>query len=101
VDASFIKALDRVKAENPMELRSTTKSPKYLGDDAIKVARNYLDTAPRDIVWLTSTYSDQVEKMMNDYPDTIFVVHGSGNRGLGKNQYWVYMRVHEAAYLLA
>lgn len=100
-DASFIKALDRVKAEKPHGVTINYEvTENTWGDDAIKVARNYLDTAPRDIVWLTSTYSDQVEKMMNDYPDTIFVVHGSGNRGLGKNQYWVYMRVHEAAYLL-
>jgi basic membrane lipoprotein Med (substrate-binding protein (PBP1-ABC) superfamily) len=100
-DASFIKALDRVKAEKPHGLTINYEvTENTWGDDAIKVARNYLDTAPRDIVWLTSTYSDQVEKMMNDYPETVFVVHGSGNRGLGKNQFWVYMRVHEAAYLL-
>ncbi len=100
-DASFIKSLDRVIAEKPHGLTvSYEVTENTWGDDAIKVARNYLDTAPRDIVWLTSTYSDQVEKMMDDYPETIFVVHGSGNRGLGKNQYWVYMRVHEAAYLL-
>ena len=100
-DASFLKALDRVKALKPhgLEIKYEVTENTW-GDDAIKVARNYLDTAPRDIVWLTSTYSDQVEKMMDDYPETIFVVHGSGNRGLGKNQYWVYMRVHEAAYLL-
>jgi len=100
-DASFLKALERVKAEKPHGLTINYEvTENTWGDDAVKVARNYLDTAPRDIVWLTSTYSDQVEKMMNDYPDTIFVVHGSGNRGLGKNQYWVYMRVHEPAYLL-
>lgn len=100
-DASFIKALDRVKAEKPHGVTINYEvTENTWGDDAIKVARNYLDTKPRDIVWLTSTYSDQVEKLMDDYPETIFVVHGSGNRGLGKNQYWVYMRVHEAAYLL-
>ena len=37
---------------------------------------------------------------MDEYPDTMFVYHGSGNEGLGKNAYWLYMRVHEPAYLL-
>jgi basic membrane lipoprotein Med (substrate-binding protein (PBP1-ABC) superfamily) len=100
-DATFMKSMERVVAAKPHGLTiSYDVTESVWGDDAIKVARNYLDTGHYDIIWLTSTYSDQVEKMMDDYPETIFVVHGSGNRGLGKNQYWVYMRVYEPAYLL-
>jgi basic membrane protein A len=100
-DAQFLKALDRVKAEMPHGLDITYQvTDNTFGDDATPVIQNYAESGDYDIVWTTSTYSDQVEKVMDQYPEIAFVVQGSGNRGLGKNQYWTYMRVHEPAYLL-
>jgi basic membrane protein A and related proteins len=100
-DAQFLKALDRVKAEKPHDLNITYQvTDNTFGDDATPVIQNYAESGDYDIVWTTSTYSDQVEKIMDQYPNVQFVVQGSGNRGLGKNQYWTYMRVHEPAYLL-
>ena len=43
-----------------------------------------------DIIWAHSTYSDQVARLKDEFPDILFVVVGSGNEGLGGNQYWVY-----------
>ncbi len=100
-DAQFLKSLDRVKAESPHGLNITYQvTDNTFGDDATPVIQNYADSGKYDIIWTNSTYSDQVEKVMDQYPNTMFVVTGSGNRGLGKNQQWVYMRVHEPAYLL-
>jgi basic membrane protein A and related proteins len=100
-DAQFLKALDRVKAEKPHGLDITYQvTDNTFGDDATPVIQNYAESGDYDIVWTTSTYSDQVEKVMDQFPDIPFVVQGSGNRGIGKNQYWTYLRVHEPAYLL-
>ena len=100
-DAQFLKSLDRVKAEKPHGLNITYQvTDNTFGDDATPVIQNYAESGDFDIVWTTSTYSDQVEKVMAQYPDIMFVVQGSGNRGLGQNQYWYYLRVHEPAYLL-
>jgi basic membrane protein A and related proteins len=100
-DAQFLKALDRVKAEKPHGLDITYQvTDNTFGDDATPVIQNYAESGDYDIVWTTSTYSDQVEKVMDQFPEIPFVVQGSGNRGLGKNQFWSYMRVHEPAYLL-
>ncbi len=100
-DAQFLKAMDRVKAAKPHGLNITYQvTDNTYGDDATPVIQNYAQSGKYDIVWTTSTYSDQVEKVMDKFPNVMFVVQGSGNRGLGKNQYWTYMRVHEPAYLL-
>ena len=99
-DAALLDALKKIKAEKPygLEINDPVYSEGVWGDSAEAVAKLYAKKG-FDIVWLHSTYSDQVKKLMNKYPETLFVVAGSGNKGLGKNQMWVYMRAHEAAYL--
>ncbi|MBT4289980.1 MAG: BMP family protein, partial [Deltaproteobacteria bacterium] len=99
-DGALLEALKIVKAEKPygLEINDPVYSEGVWGDSAEAVAKLYAKKG-FDIVWLHSTYSDQVKKLMNKYPKTLFVVVGSGNQGLGKNQYWVYMRGHEPAYI--
>lgn len=101
-DASFFESLERVKAEKPHGLNITWDWTDFVdfGDAAEQVMREYAETGEYDIIWATSSYSDQAKNLMDEYPDTMFVYHGSGNEGLGRNAYWLYMRVHEPAYLL-
>ena len=100
-DGTLIQALERVKAQKPhgLELNWTYTDPLW-GDDAGDAMRLFADSGEYDVIWAHSTYSDQVKKMKDEYPDILFVVVGSGNEGLGGNQYWVYKRVHESAYVL-
>lgn len=100
-DASFFDSMERVKAEQPHGLEITWDwTDGVWGEDAERVMREYAETGEYDIIWATSTYSDQVKNLMDEFPETMFVVHGSGNEGLGRNAYWLYMRVHEPAYVL-
>jgi basic membrane lipoprotein Med (substrate-binding protein (PBP1-ABC) superfamily) len=100
-DGTLIQALERVKAKKPHGLDITWKYTDPLwGDDAGDAMRLFAESGQYDIIWAHSTYSDQVKKLRDEFPDTLFVVVGSGNEGLGGNQYWVYKRVHEPAYLL-
>ncbi len=100
-DGTFINALERTKAKMPhgLDVNWLYTDPLW-GDDAGDAMRLFADSGEYDIIWAHSTYSDQVKKMKDEYPDIMFVVVGSGNEGLGGNQYWVYKRVHEAAYVL-
>jgi len=100
-DGTLIEALDRVKAARPHGLEITWKYTDPLwGDDAGDAMRLFAESGQYDIIWAHSTYSDQVKKLKDEFPEIMFVVVGSGNEGLGGNQYWVYKRVHEPAYLL-
>lgn len=100
-DGTFLKALEAVKAEAPHGLAMTTKvSDPLWGDDAENAMRLYAQSGQFDIIWAHSSYSDQVKALKQEFPEVMFVVTGSGNEGLGDNQYWVYKRVHEPAYLL-
>lgn len=100
-DGTLIEALERVKAKKPHGLDITWKYTDPLwGDDAGDAMRLFAESGKYDIIWAHSTYSDQVKKLKDEFPNILFVVVGSGNEGLGGNQYWVYKRVHEPAYLL-
>ncbi len=100
-DGSLIRSLERVKEERPHGLDVTWKYTDPLwGDQAGEAMRLFAQTGQYDIIWAHSTYSDQVRQIKDEFPDILFVVVGSGNEGLGGNQYWVYKRVHEAAYLM-
>ncbi|MFU0507471.1 BMP family lipoprotein [Pseudaminobacter sp. NGMCC 1.201702] len=100
-DGTLIEALERVKAAKPHGLDITWKYTDPLwGDDAGDAMRLFAESGEYDIIWAHSTYSDQVKKLREEFPEVLFVVVGSGNEGLGGNQYWVYKRVHEPAYLL-
>lgn len=100
-DASFFEAMERVKAEEPHGLEITWDwTDGVWGDEAERVMREYAETGEYDIIWATSSYSDQAKNLKDEFPETMFVYHGSGNEALGDNAYWLYMRVHEPAYLL-
>ena len=100
-DGTLIDSLERVKAEKPHGLDISWEYTDPLwGDDAGDAMALFAESGAYDIIWAHSTYSDQVKKLKDEYPDVMFVVVGSGNEGLGGNQYWVYKRVHEAAYAL-
>lgn len=100
-DGTLIEALDRVKAEKPhgLDINWIYTDPLW-GDDAGDAMRLFAETGEYDIIWAHSTYSDQVKKLKDEFPDIMFVVVGSGNEGLGGNQYWVYKRIHEASFAL-
>lgn len=100
-DGSLIESFERAKAARPHGLDISWQYTDPLwGDDAGDAMRLFAESGEFDIIWAHSTYSDQVKKLRDEFPDILFVVVGSGNEGLGKNQYWVYKRVHEAAYVL-
>lgn len=100
-DGTLIEALERIKAAKPHGLDITWKYTDPLwGDDAGDAMRLFAESGEYDIIWAHSTYSDQVKKLKDEFPEIQFVVVGSGNEGLGGNQYWIYKRVHEPAYLL-
>lgn len=100
-EATLIAALERLKAEKPQGLEVSWKASDPLwGDEAGEAMRLYAESGAFDVIWAHSTYSDQVQKLKDAYPEILFVVSGSGNEGLGGNQYWAYKRVHESAYLL-
>lgn len=100
-DGTLIQSLERVKAEKPhgLDLDWMYTDPLW-GDEAGDAMRLFAESGEYDIIWAHSTYSDQVKKLKDEFPEIMFVVVGSGNEGLGGNQYWVYKRVHEASYVL-
>jgi len=100
-DLSWYESFNRVAAEKPYGLEMTLDYTEGVwGDTAEQVLREYAETGKYEIIFATSTYSDQIGNLKDIYPEILWVVHGSGNEGLGGNVYWAYMRVHEPAYLL-
>ncbi|AWC24524.1 BMP family protein [Aminobacter sp. P9b] len=100
-DGTLIESLERVKAAKPHGLELSWKYTDPLwGDDAGDAMRLFAESGQYDVIWAHSTYSDQVKKLKDEFPEILFVVTGSGNEGLGGNQYMLYKRVHEPAYLL-
>ena len=100
-DGTLIDALERIKEEKPhgLDVNWQYTDPLW-GDDAGDAMRVFAESGAYDIIWAHSTYSDQVKKLKDEFPEILFVVVGSGNEGLGGNQYWVYKRIHEASYVL-
>lgn len=97
--ASFIQSFETVKAAKPHGLElELAYSESVFGDDATITMEQYAEQG-YDIIWAHSSYSDQVEELKDDFPDTIFATIGSGNRILGDNSYLLYTHLHEAAYL--
>jgi len=100
-DGSLIASFERAKEAKPYGLDISWQYTDPLwGDDAGDAMRLFAESGEYDIIWAHSTYSDQVKKLKDEFPEVQFVVVGSGNAGLGGNQYWVYKRVHEPAYVL-
>ena len=97
-DRSWVKSFERVKAAKPHGLEMTLQTTEGVwGDEAEAVMRTYAETGDYDIIFANSSYTDQVENLRGEFPDIMWVVSGSGNRGLGGNAYWVFMHAHEPA----
>jgi basic membrane lipoprotein Med (substrate-binding protein (PBP1-ABC) superfamily) len=100
-DSSVLDALGRLDAEKPSGLKvSYDMKEAAFGDKAETVLKLLAKSGKYDIIVSAGAHSDQIEKVMNDYPDIMFVSLGSGNHSTGKNHYFYYGRVHQPAYLL-
>ena len=98
--ASAIQAFERVAANPPHGLEvQFDYTESVWGDDAVAVIETYAD-AGYDIVFGHSSYAEPIELLKDSYPDTMFVMVGSGNKPMGGNAYLTYMHLHEPAYLL-
>ncbi|MEM7534741.1 MAG: BMP family ABC transporter substrate-binding protein [Chloroflexota bacterium] len=98
---SLLSGFDRVIAEQPDGLTITYDYAENLfGAEAEQALRTFAETGKYEIIWAHSTFSDQVKNLYQEFPDIQWVLTGSGNEGFGENVYWLYMNVHEPAYLL-
>ena len=98
---AWIESFERVKAEKPfgVEMKLDYTENVY-GDKALTVLEAYAESEEYGIIWFHSSATDEIESIRDDYPDTLFVVTGSGNRAIGGNHYLLYAHMHEPSYLL-
>jgi len=101
-DKVWFEAWDRIAVAKPHGLTINYKdnTENVWGDDAERVLREYAETGKYQIIWAHSSYSDQVKKLMVEFPDILWAVSGSGNEPLGGNAYLIYEHGHEGAYLM-
>jgi len=98
---SWIESFERVKAEKPFGVEMTLDyTENVYGDKALSVIENYAEAKIYDVIWFHSSATDEIESIRDDYPDTLFVATGSGNRAIGGNSYLLYAHMHEPSYLL-
>lgn len=99
-DGTLWEAVKRLEGQtiDGVTLSKIAYTDAVWGDAAQAAMRLY--ARKYDIVWAHTTFSDQVKKIMHKFPDTMFVVVGSGNEYLGGNSYLVYNRIYEPAYTL-
>ena len=60
--------------------------------------RQYAETGKYDIIFAQASFTEQIKPLMEEYPEILWVVAGSGNEQLGGNLYNIYMRIHEPSY---
>ncbi len=99
-EASFVASMDRVIAAKPHGLNIEVNYTENVYDNAEQVFRTYAETGEYDILFGDTAYADAIEKLKDEFPNILFVMSGSGNRGLGGNAYWVFVRAHEPAYVM-
>jgi basic membrane lipoprotein Med (substrate-binding protein (PBP1-ABC) superfamily) len=99
-EKSLIDSFNRVIGAKPHGLEISIDYTENVYDNAEQVFRTYAETGDYDIIFGDTAYADAIEKVMADYPDTMFVMSGSGNRGLGANAYWIFIHAHEPAYAM-
>lgn len=99
-EKSLIDSFDRIIEAKPHGLAISVDYTENVYDNAEQVFRTYAETGDYDIIFGDTAYADAIEKVMADYPDTMFVMSGSGNRGLGANAYWIFIHAHEPAYAM-
>jgi len=98
--ASVIQAVDRLKKAKPHGVEiQFDYTENVWGDKALTVFETYAE-AGYDILYGHSSFPEEVERLRKRYPDTMFVMVGSGNRPMGGNAYLMYMHLHEPAYLI-
>ena len=99
-EKSLIDSLNRVIAAKPHGLAITVDYTENVYDNAEQVFRTYAETGNYDIIFGDTAYADAIQKVMGDFPDIMFVMSGSGNRGLGNNAYWIFVHLHEPTYVM-
>jgi len=100
-DSAVMDALGRVAADKPNKLTMKYEMKEAaFGDKAETILKLLAKSGKYDVIMSAGAHSDQIEKVMGDYPDIMFVSLGSGNQSTGKNHYFYYGRVHQPAYLL-
>lgn len=99
-ETSFINSMNRVIAARPHGLDVEVEYTENVYDNAEQVFRTYAETGEYDIIFGDTAYADAIEKVKGDFPNIMFVMSGSGNRGLGDNAYWVFVHAHEPAYVM-
>lgn len=101
-DQSFLLSYQRVQEKPPhgLKLADLDFTEGVYGDEAENVLREYAATGKYDIIWAHSAYTDQIKKLKDEYPEVLFVVTGSGNEALGGNVYWLFLHIHEPAFLM-
>lgn len=100
-DKSFLDSYKAVQQAAPhgLKLADIDYTEGIFGDEAEVVMRNYAKTGKYDVIWANSSFSDQIEKLMKEFPEILWVSVGSGNRPLGGNSYLIYQHIHECGYL--
>jgi len=99
-ESSFVSSMDRVIAAKPHGLDIEVNYTENVSDNAEQVFRTYAETGDYDILFGDTAYVDAIEKLKDEFPNTMFVMSGSGNRGLGGNAYWLFVHAHEPAYVM-
>ncbi len=99
-EKSLIDSFDRVMKAKPHGLDISVDYTENVYDNAEQVFRTYAETGNYDIVFGDTAYADAIQKVMADFPNIMFVMSGSGNRGLGANAYWIFVHLHEPAYAM-
>ncbi len=99
-ETSFVSSMDRIIAAKPHGLEIEVNYTENVYDNAEQVFRTYAETGEYDILFGDTAYADAIEKLKDEFPNIMFVMSGSGNRGLGGNAYWVFVHAHEPAFVM-
>lgn len=99
-ETSLVNSMERVIAAKPHGLEIEVNYTENVYDNAEQVFRTYAETGEYDILFGDTAYVDAIEKLKDEFPETMFVMSGSGNRGLGGNAYWLFIHAHEPAYVM-
>ncbi len=98
--AAWVDSFQRVKEKSLHGINlDLAYTEGVFGDKGLEVLEAYSESGEYDIIWAHSSYSDEVEELMEAYPDILYVTVGAGNHALGNNSYLIYMHIHEPSYL--
>jgi basic membrane protein A len=98
---ALVDSFENLKAQKYDGLEmSLDYTENVWGEKTLATMEAYAESGEYDVILMHSSATDEVEQLMKNYPDTMFVVTGSGNKALGDNMYLLYMHVHEPSYLI-